>query len=274
MSWPKLSDCIRYVDLSYFQNQGWPLHKPFDVDVFCAENPEVELAIVRFIWPGGAPDRHYAHYHDGFQRNGVWTAGYGWGNPTKTVTAVMEDWRAALGDRVPPLVARDWEEASTFTGVSDRAVTDHMKAMVQACPVAFPSVEAWLDYSRGRWIDDRVLAGPWFQDLDWWLAHWIYPPNLGRQAYGFAETDPLLPVGNDFTPYRGQHVAQKAVKAWQISSWGKLNPFPRIDFGYALRSYVEPVFTGQAPEPDPEPDPVPVEVRVPAGKVTVTVKEF
>ena len=63
MPWPK--ECKRFVDWSYYQSLGPPDYEPFDVDQFCEEHPEVDGAVLRFVWPSLNKDQHYDHYYDG-----------------------------------------------------------------------------------------------------------------------------------------------------------------------------------------------------------------
>lgn len=258
MPWPK--ECERYVDWSFYQNHGWPLYKPFDIDAFCAAHPEVDGAVLRFCWPNGSVDQNYTHNYDGFVRNGKRVMGYGWPNPQKHVSFVMEDWKKALGERIPKVIFKDWEEASTFVGKTNGQLTDCMKATEFAAKVAFPdSVHG--NYSRAAWIDKRIIVGDWFHTLIWWLAHWIYPPpDFKNQATSFSELDALLPIDNNFTPYRGKSIRKDNVIGWQLSSKGLIVPRGTSDMDYFLLDFTDPIFNGGTPPPPP-PEKTEIEVK-------------
>lgn len=273
MPWPTLNECERWVDWSWYQKDL--LNRPFDVDSFLELHSEVEGAFIRAIWPGGAKDSKYGHYYDGFKKNGRKVAAYLWANPNKSFSRVMDDWEAALGDRVPPLLGRDWEEQSGYSGKSDQFVTDNMKGTIEAAEMRFPNA-VWIDYSRAGWLDSRIIHGSWMDKLIYWMAHWLYPPpGFNRQAEAFSEVDALLPISNNFTPWRGRNhgITIAQVKGWQISSRGKIVPRSTSDMDYFLKSFLDPIYGDGNGQPPTQPDPIPVEVRVPAGKATVTVIE-
>lgn len=284
MPWPELQECERWVDWSWYQNHGLlalPPRKPFDVDAFLDAHPYIEGAIIRAVWPNGSPDQHYAHYHDGFLRNGRRVAAYLWPNPRKSVAGQVEDWKRALGDRVPKLIGFDYEESSTFQGISNQQLTTLMRTIADGFDGWFPDQQTMQKYSRGSWLDERIIPGPWMGELFWWFAHWIFPqPDVRRQARSFAEIDSLLPIDNGFTPFRGRTtgIPPEMVVAWQFSSRLEIVPNGTSDGDYLLKSFTRQVYDGPAPPPDPDPDPDPgqrlsIEVRVPQGKVDVTVTE-
>jgi hypothetical protein len=279
MAWPELSRCERFVDWSWFQNKGWPLHQPFDVDAFCRDHPEVDGAVLRFCWPSGAKDEHYDHYFDGFQRNGKKVLGYGWPNPTKSVTSVMNDWMRALGSRIPPALFSDWEETGTFNGKTKAQITEHLRVMHLEARQAFPD-QAHGMYSRAAWLDAHIIVADWFHEIRWWLAHWPFPPpDFNDQASTFAELDAMLPIDNGFTPFRGSAVKirQENVVGWQASSRLAIVPNGRSDGGYFLKSYLLPLFQDDdddtIPLPPPDVQPIPIRLEVPAGRTEVEVVE-
>jgi hypothetical protein len=198
-------------------------------------------------------DKHYAHYYDGFTRNGKKVMGYGWGNGQKSVAAVMEDWKRALGERIPVVIFKDWEEASVFQGLTPSRMTDLIRATEDAAMLNFDVGHG--NYSRANWLDNRVVAGDWIHELLWWLAHWIYPPSLGRQARAFVELDLCLPIDNSFTPYRGSIVKLKESKVggWQASSRLQIVPRGTSDGGYFLKTFLDKYFGG-GPPPGPGPE--------------------
>lgn len=284
MSWPNLEGSVKAVDLSWYQNTGWPLRKPFDVDLFCAENPDVELAIVRVNWPGGSPDQHFAHYYDGFERNGVKTLAYVWSNVNHTIQQIEANWKRALDGREPKALLPDHETWSGNENASKLVLTRDLHRSVELAERLF-SGEVVVKtssnpYSRGGWLDAHIIPSAQVDGYKWWLAHYPYPPQYGgnRQVTSFDEMDPLLPIDNNFTPWRGRvhSIPSENVVGWQFSSKGALEgALGSIDLNYFRRSFVETLFDEQPPEP-PEPPPaekVPVEIVVPAGKVNVTITE-
>jgi hypothetical protein len=183
MPWPAADQNEQWVDWSWFNNHGWralPPYKPFDVDKFCALHPECEGAVLRFVWPSGKPDQHYAHYYDGFTRNGKKVAGYGWAHPFKPVADVMESWKVALGERVPKLIGTDYEDVTDWNPTKAQW-TSTLQSTWEAQQLTFPNA-AHMSYSRASWLDLHIIPGDWFHDILWWLAHWIFPPSLNRQA--------------------------------------------------------------------------------------------
>lgn len=250
MPWPALAECERFIDWSWYQNHGGLLRKPFDVNAFCDAHPEVDGAVIRFCWPSGAVDKHYAHYYDGFKANGKKVMGYGWANGMKAVADTMEDWKTALGDRIPVVIGKDWEEASVFAGMNRGSMTDLIKASHELAQITFPDSEH-MDYSRASWLDVHVLAGDWINDRLWWLAHWIYPaPDFADMAKSFAEIDTMLPIDNNFTPYRGRivNIPLSQVIGWQVGSRFEIVPRGTSDGGYFLKSFLDQHF-GEGPPP-------------------------
>ncbi len=263
MPWPALSECYRFVDWSWYQNKGPAgLYRPFDVARFCAEHPEFDGAVLRFVWPNGAVDKHYAHYYDGWMAENKIVMGYGWPNPTKSAVSVVQDWKRALGERIPKVIWGDWEEASTFEGKTKGQLTSHMRALYDAKKTYLQDVVHG-EYSRAGWLDQRIEALAEIRAYLWWLAHWIYPPpDFKDQAEQINELDVLLPIDNNFTPYRGKVILipVEKVKGWQGSSRGKIVPRGTSDMGYMLRSFVDPIYNGGTPPP-PAPEKAIVEVK-------------
>ena len=254
MPWPILTLSGKAVDWSWYQNDGIdPYYRPFDVDAFCSAHPYIEFAIIRAVWPNGTTDQHYAHYYDGFYKNGVRVAAYLWPNPQKTIPAMIADWKRALGDRIPKLLVYDYEEATTFIGKTASQLTSLMTSVWGAVPLAFPD-QVHINYSRGSWLNARIIQGSWINEIRWWLAHYIYPkPDVALQAKSFAELDALLPIGNNFTPYRGTLITEANVIGWQFSSKGALVPRGSSDMDYFLRSFLDPIYQDAPPPPPPPP---------------------
>ena len=280
MSWPEASASELWVDWSWFNNHGPKLfgksHKPFDVDAFMELHPETEGAIIRALWPSGLKDPHYDFYYDGFKRNGVHVAAYLWPNPRKSLNAMIEDFKRALGDRMPPLLGYDYEDTSTFEGKSNRELSSLMDRLWDRVHLEWPN-STHVNYSRASWLDAHINTGPWFHEIKWWLAHWIYPPGLGsRQARHWDEINAVLPIDNDWTPWRGSRVRIRLenVVAWQGSAQGKIVPKGYSDLDWFLKSFVGPIYNGgELPPPPPDPELLPIEVVVPARKTIVTVTE-
>jgi hypothetical protein len=277
MPWPEGNR--RLVDWSFFNNHGWPLHKPFDVDAFCELHPECQGAILRFNWPGGKPDQHYAHYYDGFERNGKIVAGYGWASPFKTASANMELAKIALGERVPKLIGFDYEDVTDWAP-TNLQWTNCLRTTWEAQQITFPESEH-MSYSRAGWLDSHIIVGDWFHKIIWWLAHWIYPPpDFNRQAKHWSEVERMLPIDNNFTPFRGRvvKIQEENVKGWQISSRGEIVPRGFSDLNLFQNSFIDPIYSGGSgpgpePGPDPDPDPVDVTIAFPEGKINLEVKE-
>ncbi len=255
MSWPALTQLSKWVDVSWWQNNGPPEHEPFDVDAFFQANPQVEGGFIRAIWNDGSVDEHYPHYFDGFSRNGRKVAAYLWPNITKTIDQVVEDWQVALGDRVPPLLALDFEETSQNAGRSRADLTANMQASFDALRATFPEATV-IGYSRASWLDEHINVGTWFHELRWWLAHWIFPGDLGREAFSFEEVDGILPIDNDRVPWRGNvvRIEPDNVVGWQFSSKGQLARVnTAVDLDYFLRSFLDEVYDEDGEEPEPTP---------------------
>lgn len=277
MPWPKLHHLGKAIDISWWQNQGWPFYTPMDLAAVLAANPQVELVIMRAVWPDGSKDQHYDGFYDAASSAGRRVSAYLWPNPVRTLSQVIEDWKRALGDRVPPLIGVDYEESSTFEGVTKGHLTTRLRDAYEAVETTFDATA--MNYSRANWLDGHILAGDWVGAMNWWLAHWIYPPTLNRQAQNYAEVDALLPIDNSWTPYRGGviKIPEANVVGWQFTSQGRLSPWTKnLDLDYFKRTFLSEVYgsSGDDPEPPPdEPELVPVELRVPKDRVTVTVTE-
>jgi hypothetical protein len=273
MSWPSLSESCRAVDWSIFnwEYRPWPIKKPKDVQKFLADHPKIEVAILRFGWPDGSPDPYYPTYFDEFTDAGVKVMSYGWPNKHKSPSAVMEDWKRALGDRVPRVLWSDWEDAYVLSELSQFQMQDLMRKHYLSVANHFPD-QAQGFYGRGGWLDEHVGSPPeWFYEIDWWVAHWPFPPpDFKNQATSFAELDAMLPIDNNFTPYRGKvvKIPVNKVKGWQATS----DLDGHGDAGYFLRSYIDQKFDGAEPEPAPIEKPE-IEVRVVKGEATIKVIE-
>jgi len=267
MPWPSLDQNERWVDWSWYQNDGTTQHKPFDVDVFCRNHPEVDGAIIRAVWPDGSTDQHYEHYYDGFLRNGKKVGAYLWPNPQKTIANMLKDWNTALSGRLPKLLAYDWEEASTFLGKSNAQLTSLMQSLWAALP-GFYGEQTHIFYSRGSWLDSRITVGEWFHSIKFWLANYIYPDdNPPLMATHWSEIDKFLPIDNGFTPRRGP-VKVENVVGWQFSSFGKIVPNGTSDMDYFLKSFVGPIYGEPVPVPSPK---VPIEIRASLDKVDIRI---
>lgn len=275
MSWPALSESSRITDWSYFQTKNY-LNHPCDIDLFCSEHPEVDGAVIRFVWPSGVKDSKYDYYYDGFTRNGKIVMGYGWPNPKKTVKQVVDDWLKAMGDRVPKVIFGDWEEVSTFEGKTPSQLADHMKALNAEKQRRIPDAVHG-EYGRGGWLDANVRASDEIRKYYWWLAHWPWwPPDFKDQAHSFSELDSFLPIDNNFTPYRGKVVTipVASVVGWQATS-ELHNYVPRgrnLDGGYFTNAFLNPIYGGAGPvEPPPTAEKAIVEVKVVQGEAEIKV---
>ena len=273
MSWPTLNESERTTDWSYFQYDR--LLRPHDIDKFCADHPEVEAAVIRFVWPSGVKDAKYDHYYDGFTRNGKIVMGYGWPNPWKSVGWVLDKWMAAMGDRVPKVIFGDWEEVSTFEGKSPAQLADHMKALNAEKHKRLPDVVHG-EYGRGGWFDGNLLFSDEIRAYNYWLAHWPYgAPDFKDQAHTFSEMDAWLPIDNNFTPYRGRiaQIPESSVVGWQATS--QLDYLSRgwLDGGYFKKSFTDPIFNGGTPTPTP-PEKTEVEVKYNPDESVIKLTEI
>lgn len=267
MAWPRLDKSRRTIDWSWFNAKGWLIRKPLDVEEYLARHA-VEVAVLRFCWPSGAPDPYYPIYFDAFQAAGIPVMGYGWPNGKVSLLQTMENWKRALGDRVPEVLWSDWEEADVLDHLNQAALGDWIYRHNEQVDLTFSSIHG--NYSRAYWLDEQVgRKSAWLDALLWWLAHWIWPPYLGRQAQSFVELDALLPIDNNFTPFRGNIVKlpEARVVGWQATS--KLDGHG--DGGYFKRSFIDPIFNGE--EPPPPPVPISVDLSYPVGALDVTLTE-
>ena len=270
MAWPDESLCERWVDWSWYQNDATDLHRPFDVDTFCAAHPYVAGAVIRAVWPDGSPDKQYPHYFDGFTRNGKKVAAYVWPNPRKTTALMVEDWRRGLGERIPKLIGYDYEEAATFAGTNPTQRTSLLRASWAAGLAAFPG-PAHINYSRGNWLTANIIVGDWIHEMKWWMAHYIYPDQVEPlKATHWTEVDRMLPIDNGFTPGRGPIHVENVV-AWQFSSGGMIVPRGTSDMDYFLKSFVDPIYGGTQP-PLPPLDDTALFMREKAGELDTVAK--
>lgn len=274
MSWPSLNENYRTIDWSIFnwEYNPWPIKKPKDVQKFLANHPKIDVAVLRFAWPDGSPDSYYPTYFDEFTAAGVRVMGYGWPNKYKTVGAVMENWKRALGDRIPLALWSDWEETDVLSGLNQIQMKDLMLRHYEGVAAAWPAQRQGF-YSRGGWLDGAVGIMPaWMKEVIWWLAHWIYPPpDFTDQATTFGELDAMLPIDNNFTPFRGNiiKIAVDKVAGWQ----GTSTLDGHGDAGYFLKSIIDSIFGGGEPIP-PEPEKIPILIEVPEGKTEITIREI
>jgi len=250
MAWPELSKTIKAVDVSWYQHDGTDQRRPFDVDLFCEKHPDVELALIRACWPSGKPDAHYPHYFDGFMRNDVKVAAYLWPNPIRPISEVADNWKRALGDRVPDLLELDLE--LTFYQ-SDTIITANAKESIERLRILWPD-PAVIPYTRATWWDQHITDPDWFRDMRFHLAHYpyiTYDQRAGkwRVAYSFGEVTSKLPIDNGFTPFRGAAIRQEQVVAWQFTDKGRLAPVRgAIDLDFYSRPWVESVYGDFADE--------------------------
>lgn len=251
--WPSLAECVKATDWSWYQNLGPDHdHRPQDAEAFVEQNPEVDLYIIRAVWPNGAPDKHFPYYYDTFYDAGKRVAVYLWPNPTKSIPTTIENWKRALDGRDPPLMVEDYE-LKWFKQAAE--LTANARGTLSAAQQEWPL--AWhMPYSRGYWWDANMLHG-WEQDYKFWLAHYpyfTYNPRLGKwvQASNFAEVDYKLPISNNFTPYMGKTIQPNQVVGWQLSEKGVFAPLTcKLDFGYWKKAFVDQAFNYDVPIPEP-----------------------
>jgi hypothetical protein len=273
MSWPTLAKSIKYTDWSWYQHQddgtAW------DPAEFVELHPEIDLYILRACWPSGAVDPHFTTYYDGFEATGKKVGAYVWPNTNKPIAETKEDWKVALDGRVPRLLIEDFENHKGNAGVDPKALTYNARVSLEAGQAMFPNSTV-APYTRGYWWDANILHG-WEGDYEFMLAHYpylVYDLDLDkwRLAHTFEESDPCLPVDNNFTPYRGKNVQLEQVIGWQLSHHGVFAPINngRLDFGYFRREIVERIY-------DPLPTDDEIKVFIEAAnidRITVAAPDF
>jgi hypothetical protein len=261
MSWPAQSDLINAVDLSFFNqvNQYTPPHI-IPVPEFCSANPDIELFVLRACWPSGLPDPLYPIYFDALTAAGKKVAAYLWPNVTKTLATTKENWKRALGDRVPRLIALDFEEPSYGAPVD--ALSYNATASLDLLVTTFQRHP--LGYGRANWMESHFKPG-WQRNWRWWIAQYPLPitnPDGTWRQYGkHSELSAHLPIGNSFTPYLGRlgWFTQENTVAWQFSEYGFPAPTiwsRRMDLNSFKRSFVEPIYGGIPIPSLPIPPPV------------------
>ncbi len=247
MSWPAISECVKDTDWSWYQhNPNVSGDPPLDVDQFVEENPEIDLYIIRGVWPNGVLDRHFRYYYDGFKDNGKMVGVYLWPNPTKSIPVTVDNWKRALDGRLPSLIVEDFE---LTWRQSPTTLTRNARESLAAGVLNWPSAKV-IPYTRASWWDDHMLPG-WESAWEFWLAHYphlVYDKKRGewRQVHSFAELDSFLPIHNRFTPYLGRTLTIGQVVGWQASEKGRMNaPIVwGLDFGYFKKDFIAQTFNG------------------------------
>jgi hypothetical protein len=266
MSWPEKSSVVNATDWSYFQqiNQHTP-PRIIPIESFCAANPTLEVFILRACWPSGLPDPLYPLYYDALTAAGKKVAAYLWPNVTKKIGVTEENWKAALGDRVPKLLMLDFEEPRY--GATKDQLTDNADDSLEALAALYPGRHV-IGYCRANWWEafiNRKIEAHW----KWILAQYPLPFPDGeggfRQYRTHAELAKHLPIGNSFTPYMGKtgRFTHANVIGWQFSEYGYLPGWTRrLDLDSLKRDFVLQVFGEVAPTPPVPPFPPTLEQRV------------
>jgi hypothetical protein len=278
MPFPGTSELVRALDISWYQGVAGLLRRPIDMTEFCRLNPDIDLFVIHANWNNGNPDGYFDDYYDALTDLGKRVGAYVWPNVTKSVSATVNDWKRALGDRQPRLLGLDLERTKENSGATPKQINANFAACLEALNTWWPESER-LPYSRGNLIDAWLDGGDWMHEVKWWLAHYISPPHLGRKAVSFEEIEGILPIDNNFTPYRSRLLGVEEVAGWQFSDTVKLPGYKgSLDADLFLADFVHSVYDDEDPPappapPDPGPEPVAVQVIVPAGRATVSVTE-
>mgnify|MGYP001572882399 CR=1 FL=1 len=250
MAWPDESLTVDSVDWSWWNQIGNTGTKPIPVAEFVELNPSVDVYWLRACWPSGLPDKLYPVYYDAVVAAGKKVAAYVWPNVTMTIARVKENWKIALGDRVPKLVVGDFEEPSY--GQDNAALTGDLHRSLPALSETFPN-SVIAGYGRASWIDEKIRV-PLPAGFPWIVAHYPMPyfsPEY-RQYKTHDELHNNLPIGNSFTPTLGRRLGAAEVVGWQFSEYGYLPGWAkRMDLDSFKADFVETVYGDHVPPPEP-----------------------
>ncbi len=268
MTWPSRDQVVDGTDWSWYQQNAGGT--PIDVSAFCAQNPNVELFILRAVWPSGVADPLYSVYYDMLIDEGKDVAAYLWPNPIRTMDEMRGNWWTALGSgaRVPKVIMGDFE--LTFFQ-SDEILTDNAEESFEAWEEDYPESEV-IGYTRGNWWETHIKRTI-ERGRNFIVAH--YPKFLLDGEWRFCRThadlDRFLPIGNSFTPYIGRMELDQVI-GFQFSAKGRLDPYLKdMDLDSINKVWKDGVYdSGADPDPDPDPDipeAIPAEMRAIAGRM-------
>lgn len=266
MAWPAADQVERWLDLSWFINQG-PDHnyEPIDLAEFLEKNRDIDGCYIRACWPSGQPDKYFTTYYDATVDAGRKVAIYLWASHIYSVAQLRQKWTVALAGRKAPMGAIDVEESLYFKGTPSVL----SKTLMAALPLADELLDCETDlYSRATYWEPHIIHGLWAMQRKFWVAAYTsfhFPDGL-RVAMNHAEVDRLLPIDNGFTPYLANKVIKpEQVVGWQFSNKGDLPGYRGgMDLNYFLGTHIQERY-GEMPLPGDEPDP-------PAEKPVVKVQ--
>jgi hypothetical protein len=286
MAWPALSELVKAIDISIYQNKSSATGPPtpegrIDFWHLADSRPEIKVVFIRLAGNVGSFDVDFQSNYDESLAAGFENAVYGFAAPSRKVLTLIDVWKLGLNGRVPKLIVID---AEVSDGREKALVTRHVRDLLAAVRTAWPGVEVWI-YTGEWWWTPNIIGG-WEGNEKFWMAHYAHfvpmADGTWRVAYTFEELDGKLPIHNSFTPSLPKTVRIEQVEAWQTTSSGRIQfnsrlglYMPRCDLDYVKLSAYQRIWGGdQEPGPQPQPAPIEIRVRVPAGKTTVLVEEI
>lgn len=255
MSWLSKNELVRGVDWSWYQQNSNGTF--IDVGQFVAQNPLVEVFILRACWPNGEPDKAYPYYFDELTARDKKVAAYLWPNPIREDQPVR--WQYAIGDRVPKVIMLDFELTFYQTNA---VLTANAEDSFEHAEALFATDSPVIGYTRAAWWAEHITSDI-EKDHQFILAHYPYFLQTGtwRQIENFGVLENALPIDNNFTPYMGGRFDHNNVLGWQFSSKGRLASYTKdIDMDSLKSVWVKSVWEGALPPPV---EPVRIEVHVP-----------
>ena len=222
MSWPNEDECVRGVDLSYYQ-------KDLNVADFVAKNSTVERYVLRAVWPNSSPDQAFLPLYDALSAKKQGVGAYFWPNPSKTLAQVETAWKTALAGREPAFVALDieWSQVDWKNhGMTPiRSITDDTRETLRMADDMF-GPEKVIIYAGGYNWAELVRQHGWEYQYKFWIPHyptwWKAGPASWRQALDFEELEARLPYSGTYFPNTGDHIPKANVVGWQFSDHGRL----------------------------------------------------
>jgi len=268
MSWPNLSESVLVLDVSIYQNRYYNTDTPergrIDFDELKKLNPEITGIISRAAgsWSGADPD--FQHNYDKSGEAGFDQVAYVNQNPDKTWKWLLDEWKKAIGSRIPKAIVLDCESFGyppKSPEVITSATQDNLKAIADTWPEAHI-----IDYTA-RWAWDSHWVHGWESDIYLWAAHWIYVVQEAggdwRCAEHFDEITSVLPIDNGFTPVMPAGYSKDKLVGWQCSERGIIAPItknlgdifaPRVDLNFFKKIFWDMVFDKPISPPIPAPE--------------------
>lgn len=285
MAWPALSELVKAIDVSIYQNKSSATGPPtpegrIDFWHLADTRPEIKVVFIRLAGDVGGFDIDFQSNYDESLAAGFENAVYGFAAPSRKVSTLIDIWKAGLNGRAPKLIVIDAEVAH---GKDKAFVTRHVRDLLAAVHNTWPEAEVWI-YTGEWWWSPNIIGG-WEGNEKFWMAHYAHfvpmPDGTWRVVYTFEELDVKLPIGNSFTPSLPKTVRIEQVEAWQITSSGRIQfnsklglYTPRCDLDYVRLSAYRRIWGGdQPPGPQPQPAPIEITLRVPRDKVHAVIEE-